>query len=117
MNKATNINATNMNPTMDGNEVKRILDLEKTLNITQGTLIFAGSAVCIVAMLYLKYPDIFVKQFGYSLFLTVILCFIVFAVWIFYGTFQIKNPGATFDKLLSYYGSVKKWGTITLIAA
>jgi hypothetical protein len=108
---------TNINTKMDGNEVKRILNLEKTLNITQGTLIFTVSAICVVAMLYLKYPDTFVKQFGYSLFLTVILCFIVFAVWTFYGSFQIKNPGATFNDLLSHYGSIKTWGTITLIAA
>lgn len=116
MSKATNnLNTTNI--PMDGNEAKRILNLEKTLNMTQGTIIFSISALCIVALLYLKYPDTFVKQFGYSLFLTVILCFIVFAVWTFYGTFQLKNPGATFDDLLSHYGNIKTWGTITLIAA
>lgn len=122
MNKATNINATsktktNTNTIMNGDEVKRILNLEKTLNMTQGTLIFTTAAIGIVAILYLKYPDTFVKQFGYSLFLTVILCFIVFTVWIFYGNYQAKNPGAKFDDLLSHYGSIKTWGTITLIAA
>jgi hypothetical protein len=120
VNTNTNTNTTTnttTNATMSVNEVKRILDLEKTLNVTQGTLLFTTSAIGIVTFLYFKYPDIFVKQFGYSLFLTVILCFIVFSVWIFYTSYQAKNPGATFDDLLSHYGGIKTWGTITLIAA
>jgi hypothetical protein len=115
MNKTTNINTTDIK--MDGNEVKRVLNLEKTLNVTQGVIIFTISALCIVFLLYKKYPDTFVKQFGYSLFLTVILCFIVFAIWSFYTVYKIKNPGATFEDLISHYGQVKTWGTIILIVA
>ena len=66
VNTNTNTNTTTnttTNATMSVNEVKRILDLEKTLNVTQGTLLFTTSAIGIVTFLYFKYPDIFVKQF------------------------------------------------------
>ena len=124
MNKVTN-NATNnatnkantTNIKMDSNEVKRILNLEKSLSGTLQLIGFMVLALVVVVILYFKYPDTFVSQFGYSLFLTVILSFIVFAVWSFYSNFKLTNPSASFEDLTAKYGQFKSWGSIILIIA
>ena len=125
MNKATN-NVTNKatsnvmnkaNTIMSIPEEKKILDLEKTLEGTAYMGGFMVFAVIIVGILYLQNPDTFVPQFGYSLFLTVILVFIFFGIWNFYSTFKQTNPGVTVDDLIIKYGKLKSYGLFALIAA
>jgi hypothetical protein len=111
MNKAPNITNTS------AGEIKRILNLEASLNGTKWIIGFMCLALIIVTILYIKYPDVYVKQFGYSLFFTAILAFILFGVWTFYSNFKIKNPGATFENFTEQYSKVKTWGFITIIIA
>jgi hypothetical protein len=114
MSQATNTpNTTNIS----AGEVKRILNLEPALNGTMYIILFLVLAIGIMAAIYTKYPDVFVKQFGYSLFLTAILAFIFFGLWSFYSNFKIKNPGATFESFTAQYSKFKTWGAITLISA
>jgi hypothetical protein len=115
MNKAPNI--TNTTTNISAGEVKKILNLETSLNGTMYIIGFMMVVLIIMTILYVKYPDVFVKQFGYSLFLTAILAFIFFGVWTFYSNFKIKNPGATFENFTEQYSKVKTWGAIIIIAA
>ena len=117
MNKAPNIPNTTNTTNISAGEVKRILNLEASLNGTLGVIFFMFVALIIVTILYDKYPDVYVKQFGYSLFLTAILAFILFGVWTFYNNFKTNNPGATFENFTEQYSKIKTWGSITLIAA
>jgi hypothetical protein len=114
---SNNTTNTNTNTTISAGEVKKILNLETSLTGTKYFLVIMVIILVIVVILYVKYPDVFVKQFGYSLFLTAILVVIFAGIWTFYSNFKISNPGATFENITQQYSKIKTWGSITLIAA
>ena len=104
MNATTNTNQ-NSNK-MNTGEIQRILTLEKSLNGLSITIFFMIFCIGIVFGLYAYNPDIFTKQFGYSLILTIILVFSVLGAVYAYNSSLKENPGATINNLIQNYSTI-----------
>lgn len=115
VNASTSANANAM--PMGTAEVKRILNLEAGLNDIKYIIGYMILSLIVVIILYVKFPSVFVKQFGYSLFLTAILASVILGAWTFYGNFKLTNKGATFENFTDQYSKIKTWGAIIVIAA
>jgi hypothetical protein len=69
-------------------EIQRILNLEYQMEGLPFVLFMILFSVIIICVLYLKYPDVFIPKFGYSMILTIILIFIFIGIWSFYSNYK-----------------------------
>lgn len=107
MNANNNVNSNqNLNKLNTGGEIQRILTLEKSLNGLTITILFMIFCIGIIFGLYAYNPDIFTKNFGYSLILTTILVFTVLGSLSFYSNFMKENPGSTINNLIQSYSTI-----------
>jgi hypothetical protein len=92
-----------MNSSVKPMSKEEILNLEYHMEGLPSILFFIAIAVTIICVMYIKYPDIFIPKFGYSIILTIILIFIFFGIWSFYGNFKKFNPAGTIEAFIGNY--------------
>ena len=92
-----------MNSSIKPMSKEEILNLEYHMEGLPSILFFIAIAITIICVLYIKYPDVFIPKFGYSIILTIILIFIFFGIWSFYGSFKKFNPAGTIETFIGNY--------------
>lgn len=96
-------------------EVQRIWDLEYNMEGLPSVLFFIVIATIIICILYIKYPDVFVAKFGYSMILTIILIFIFIGIWSFYTSYKKIYPSGTIQTFIENYSNIPVFITAFLI--
>ena len=96
-------------------EVQRIWDLEYNMEGLPSVLFFISIAIIIICILYVKYPDVFVPKFGYSIILTIILFFIFIWIWSFYSSYKKIYTSDTIGAFISNYSKIPLFITAFLI--
>jgi hypothetical protein len=89
-----------MNSSLKPMSKEEIMNLEYNMEGLPSMLFFLAIAVTIICVLYINYPDVFIPKFGYSIILTIILIFIFFGIWSFYGSFKKFNPAGTIETFI-----------------
>jgi hypothetical protein len=96
-----------MNSSIKPMSKEEILNLEYNMEGLPSILFFLAIAITIICVLYIKYPDVFVPKFGYSIILTIILIFIFIGIWNFYGSFKKFNPTGTMKTFIDNYSQMR----------
>jgi hypothetical protein len=95
-----------MNSSISKEEVQRILNLEYEMEGLPSVLFLITIAIVIICILYLKYPDVFVPEFGYSIILTIILIFLFIGIWSFYSSYKKIYTSETISKIIENYSKI-----------
>ena len=95
-----------MNSSIKPMSKEEILNLEYHMEGLPTILFFIAIAITIICVLYINYPYVFIPKFGYSIILTIILIFIFFGIWNFYGSFKKINPAGTIETFIANYSKI-----------
>ena len=96
-----------MNSSIKPISKEEIMNLEYNMEGLSSIIFFlAIAAVTIICVLYINYPEVFIPKFGYSMILTIILIFIFFGIWSFYGNFKKNYPSETIKTFISNYSKI-----------
>lgn len=96
-----------MNSSIKPMSKEEIMNLEYNMEGLPTIIFFVAIAITIICILYIKYPDVFVPKFGYSIILTIILIFIFIGIWNFYGSFKKFNPTGTLKTFVDNYSKTR----------
>ncbi len=95
-----------MNSSVKPMSKEEIWNLEYKMEGLPAMLFFLAIAITIICVLYINYPDVFIPKFGYSIILTIILIFLFFSIWSFYGNFKKIYPSETIKTFISTYSMI-----------